>query len=129
MKLYLSPELKIREIKKGFVNEFPYLKLEFFNHKHLPGERDPFTQRVSDASSLFEVTGDMMKTEIDINPKQTVSELKQIFRRKLNIHIQIFRRSKYIWIETTQTDNFTLEKQNEMGGKACNAMYDEEIPL
>ena len=119
MKLYLSPEVKIKDLKKSFENSFPYLKIEFLKKSHLPEEGSPKKDIVTDSSSLIEVADVMREGEIEIRPDQTVAEVEQVFQTKFYLPVQIFRKSNSVWIETTTTDNFTLEKQNKMGMEAC----------
>jgi hypothetical protein len=50
----------------------------------------------------------------------TVAELEQQFSDVYGLSVQIFRHSGKAWLETTVTDKWTLEKQNEQG-KALSA--------
>jgi hypothetical protein len=44
-----------------------------------------------------------------------VSELENLFKRKYKLNIQVFRKSGNAWLETTVTDAWTLDKQNQEG--------------
>ena len=129
MKLYLSPESRIKEIKKSFEQYFPYLKLEFFSKKHDLRQGNPKKDIVFDTATLIDVTGVMREDEIEISFNETVAELEQLFQNKFNLPVQVFRKTKYSWIETTKTDNLTLGKQNRMGKDACGARFDFPILL
>jgi hypothetical protein len=50
----------------------------------------------------------------------SVAELEQQFSDVYGLSVQIFRQSGKAWLETTVTDKWTLEKQNEQG-KALSA--------
>ncbi|MBK9961781.1 MAG: hypothetical protein IPP06_10775 [Saprospiraceae bacterium] len=50
--------------------------------------------------------------EIEIFPSTKVSTLENKFREVFGLHVQVFRKSGNVWIETTVTDDWTLEKQN-----------------
>jgi hypothetical protein len=129
MKIYLSPRLRIKEVKAAFNKEFPYLKLEFFRQKHLPGTANDLSQMVADNAYLIEATGIMREGEIEMKPHQTVSEIEQLFQSKFYLPVQVFRRGSNAWIETIQTDNYSLIRQNKMGREASNAIYDSEVLL
>lgn len=43
----------------------------------------------------------------------TVSELEQHFADVYGLSVQVFRKSGEVWLETTTTDNWSLEKQNQ----------------
>ena len=125
MKLHLSPDAKITDITKQFKKAFPYLKLEFFRKKHKIQEGNTNKEMISQHATLIDVTGVMKEGEVEISPGQTVAEVEQLFQSKFNLPVQIFRRAKHSWIETTKTDQLTLQTQNGMGREASNAIYDE----
>ena len=45
----------------------------------------------------------------------TVIDLEKKFREVFGLGIQVFRKSGKAWLETTLTDNWTLEEQNRQG--------------
>lgn len=53
--------------------------------------------------------------EIDIDSRWKVSEVEELFAREAGLYVQVFRRSGSLWIETTFTDDWTLEQQNREG--------------
>ncbi|ANE49576.1 hypothetical protein [Flavisolibacter tropicus] len=118
MQLYLAPTTKVGDVKEAFHLEFPFLKLEFFKSKHQPGKGTPLSDKATDYTLLVEVLGVMREGDIDIIPSQSVNEVEQLFQRKFNLPVQVFRKMGNLWIETTETDNLSLEHQNEMGREA-----------
>ena len=129
MKLYLSAEVMVKQIKNEFQERFPYLKLEFFKDKHGFLESSPRKDIIPSNLTLIEAAGAMKEGEIEITSKQTVAEVEQTFQNKFNLPVQIFRKARFSWIETTRTDQLTLAKQNRMGRAACGAIYDNEVLL
>jgi hypothetical protein len=125
MKLLLTADKKIRELKKDFEHSFPYLKLEFFKKSHGFREASSRMDLVPDNVTLIQVAGIMKAGEVEIKPWQSVAEVEQLFQSRFYLPVQIFRKTKFSWIETTKTDHLTLEKQNRMGREACGAVYDE----
>ena len=55
--------------------------------------------------------------DIVIKPDMEVGVLEQIFESKYGIHVQIFRKSGDLWLETSATDNWTLQEQNLTGSE------------
>ena len=53
--------------------------------------------------------------EIVINEEMRVKELENMFQQKFAISAQVFRKSGNLWLETTMTDNWTLQQQNNHG--------------
>lgn len=127
MIIILSPEKYIYDIKKIFRQAYPYLKMEFFR-KNMPGEIVG-SEIMPDTMSLFDLTGFKRETEIEILQCKTVTEIKSAFLTKYNLSIQIFRRSRFDWIDTSETDYLTLEKQNKWGRAACDKMYETSVLL
>lgn len=129
MKIYLSPEQKVRNIKKIFQRSFPYLKLEFFRKKHRPGEISVRKEIVPDSAMLIEVCGVMREGEIEIRPGQTISDIEQLFQEHFNLPVQIFRKTKFSWLQTANSDQYTLEKLNRMGKEASGGFFDKVVLL
>ena len=124
--MIISPDMKIREVKAAFSKRFPFLKLEFFSKRHMPLQGNPKAQMIPEDAALIDVTGVMKSGEIEIKPANTVTEVEQLFQKKFNLPVQVFRKSGNAWLETIQTDGYTLMKQNHMG-KA--SIQDKEILL
>jgi hypothetical protein len=125
MKLQLSADKKIRTLKKDFEHSFPYLKLEFFKKTPEFREASPRIDLVPDNATLIQVAGIMKEGQIEFKPWQSVAEFQQLFQSRFYLSVQVFRKTKFSWIETTTTDDLSLEKQNRMGRQACGAAYDK----
>ena len=52
---------------------------------------------------------------INIDSYQTVDDVENAFNDCFGITVEIFRRSGNLWIETSLTDNWSLDQQNELG--------------
>ncbi len=127
MKIYLNPYLKIKDIKRNFENFFPYLKLEFFKPRSEFVESTSHKDVIPNSSFLVDATGVLTTVEIEINSKQTVAEVEQLFKSLFNLPVRIFRKTRFSSVEIAHTDNVTLETEDKIGRKLCNAVYDEEI--
>ncbi len=115
MHLYISPNRLISDIQKDFNNVFPFLKLEFFNNRSFSTsdfqaqQIIPHNRKVGD-SQLTKTEGD-----IKIDEEMKVNELEKIFKEQFNLAVQVFRKSGTMWLETTMTDSWTLQQQNNHG--------------
>lgn len=118
MEIVLTYQETVKDIKKQFNCVFPYLKLEFFCEPHVTGQGSPFSKMVPPSTLLGEISGILREGEISIRPDQPVKEVEQTFQRRFGLPVQVFRRQKDVWLETTSTDYLTLEEQNEMGRRA-----------
>ena len=52
---------------------------------------------------------------MEVKNGMTVAELEGKFRNEYGLEVQVSRKSGLLWLETTMTDNWSLEKQNEHG--------------
>ena len=118
MKIMLSYDKSIRDVQEEFQKEYPFLKLEFFRKPHQIGEGSPQKEIVPSSSSLLSVTGVIREGIIEINPTDTVDAVESLFQHKFYLPVQVFRKSKDAWLETTSTDDRDLREQNEMGRQA-----------
>ena len=114
MKIFLSSESTLKDINREFQAQFPYLKLEFYRHKHNVGDTSLFENRIPSRVQLKNIS-DTVPGFMNIDPMDTVAEVEQRFQTKFQLPVQIFRRAGNIWVETVETDNLTLLKQNSMG--------------
>jgi hypothetical protein len=114
MKLFLSSESTPRDINKEFQRLFPCLKMEFYRHKHQVGATSLFDCKISSRELLKDIS-DRVPGFINIDPMDTVAEVEQRFQIKFGLSVQIFRRAGEVWLETVETDNLCLQKQNRMG--------------
>ena len=113
MKLLLSNETTLNDVNRQFQSQFPHLSLEFYRHKHQPGETSLFEKRISSHTPLKNVS-DLVPGSINIDPGDTVADIEQRFQDKFGLPVQIFRRAGDVWLETAETDGLSLQKQNNM---------------
>lgn len=115
MLLNIKSDRYISDIQKDFNKEFPFLKIVFFNKKSISSldysakQIIPLNRKVGD-NHLIVFDGN-----IEIDEDMKVNELESIFKMKFNLAVQVFRKSGNLWLETTMTDNWTLQQQNNHG--------------
>ena len=120
MKITISDKRKVQSIQEDFVEMFPFLKIEFFSSPHKAGAPSPKKLIRHPAATIGDCRSKHNSGSITIIPGMTVAELEQQFSDVYGLSVQIFRQSGKAWLETTVTDKWTLEKQNEQG-KALSA--------
>lgn len=115
MKLKITDSRKITEIQEDFSRIFPFLKIEFFSRPHKVEGGTAREHRYHPSKTLGECRTIQKPGEISISPLMTVGELEQIFAENYGLSVQVFRKSGKVWLETTLTDQWTLEEQNKQG--------------
>ena len=99
----------IGAIQKNFSDRYPYLRIDFFRNLELNGIR--IMKKLEMSYGLFQLP----ESEISLLGDRTVHTLKEDIRKATGLIAKIFRRSGNVWIETSLTDDWTLERQNEEG--------------
>jgi len=114
MKLHIEDDNVIRNIQNEFNKTYPFLKIEFF--------KSPVSNRLSqkmEKINPFERIKFVAKVNgpniINIGKHQTVAQLEKDFEEMFSLKAEVFRKSGNIWIETSLTDDWTLEQQNSEG--------------
>ena len=115
MKIIINDHRKIYALQKEFNEMFPYLKLEFFSKPHRVGAPSSKKIMKHPGKTLGECRAIHFKGTLTITPQMTVAELEQNFSDVYGLSVQVFRKSGKAWLETTVTDNWTLEQQNNQG--------------
>ena len=126
MKIDINDHRKIFAIQRQFTEEFPFLKIEFFSKANKPGEGSSHKRIVGSSRTLGEAGLLHKKGEITVGNGMTVADLEQNFRDVYGLEIGIYRKSGTVWLETRETEKWTLEKQNLQGKTITQKMNEEE---
>ena len=113
MKISISNKSVVGEIKRQFSLEYPFLKIEFLI-PHRPSFKPDRQVIASDNSTLGHLQPAMKEGTMIVNDMTTVGELENFFKNH-SLDVQVFRRSQNLWLETTITDAWSLQKQNNHG--------------
>lgn len=126
MKLNIQSSTSIKEIKDIFNDSYPYLKIEFFKKPHVQGEPTGLIDMIKENISVKEINSGLKENSVSINPDDSVAKIEKSFLDMFGLSVQIFRRQKEVWIETTRTDHLTLTEQNKMGMEASSPVIKDE---
>jgi hypothetical protein len=111
MLLHISPAIRISDLQRAFSDTFPFLRIEFYNHKIAEsGQLPQHTDKCLGDYQPVITTG-----ILDVQPGMKVKELEKAFKDQFKIGAQIFRSSGKFWLQTTLTNDWTLQKQNQYG--------------
>lgn len=115
MVLTINDNQKLSEVKDEFNGLFPYLKLEFFKHKHGVNKSNPKSDMLSSELTFKKARRKHTEGAIVVKENMSVADLEQLFQDIFGISAQVFRKSGRSWIETSVTDDWSLKRQNEEG--------------
>jgi hypothetical protein len=117
MTIQLTPERLIEDIQKDFAYVFPYLKIEFFRKGTRYRQTKERTITIPITQTLGSVFKNNRRGRLIISESMTVSELEKLCDEQFGISIQVYRRSGTLWLETSMTDGWTIQQQNDRGSE------------
>ena len=114
MNIPINSRSQVSDVQREFNLLFPFLKLEFFEHKH--GFRGPSPRQEKLPAFLFlSDLASQLPEAIRVTESMTVQELEKLFEVQFGLHLQVFRKSGTRGLETTITEGWTLKQQNDHG--------------
>ena len=121
MHLHIAPDSLISDIQNDFNQVYPFLKIEFFNNKSFIRSNFSASHLIPHHRKIGECQLGIKDNTIEIEQEMKVSSLEKIFKEQFNLAVKVFRKSGNLWLETTMTDNWTLEQQNNHGRELSSA--------
>jgi hypothetical protein len=93
---------------------FPQLKLAFFSKTHQKNKGNNAKFLISDHKSLLgDLPGFRAEGLLSIEPHLRTWEVEKMIEDETGLHVQIFRKSGNLWLETSKSDDLTLAEQIE----------------
>ncbi len=111
MKIQINDHRKIFAFQEEFNKFFPHLKIEFLAKPSKVGNPPSGKMIKGTSKRLGDCRVVHSKGELTLSPSMTATDLKQTLSDIYGLSIIIFRRSGTEWVETTETDNFSLKEQ------------------
>jgi hypothetical protein len=119
MIIEINPNKMLKEINSAFTKVYPFLKLEFFSKSHKWQESSSSKDLLQQDQTVSEVTHSFLCSGfIEIHYWQKTGIIEMKFLQQFNLSVQVYRKNGDSWIQTSGTDELTLEEQNEAGMKA-----------
>ncbi|RMG79550.1 MAG: hypothetical protein D6707_07920 [Bacteroidetes bacterium] len=110
MHLTIGPETKLKDLKKEFNEQFPVLKLEFFKQPHKEGEGNSIKEKLDPETRVHDLNPQLESFHMEFDENIKVWELEQLLKEKTGLNIQVFYKRGSSWIETTHSDEATLQE-------------------
>jgi hypothetical protein len=128
MHLHIAPNRLISDIQKEFNENFPFLKIEFFKTKSFSRSEFMAHQIIPSQRKIGESQQSITDGDIEIEADMKVKDLEKIFKDQFSLAMQVFRKSGNLWLETTMTDGWTLQQQNDHGYEISTGKKNIERP-
>ncbi|SRR5579871_92257 len=108
----------IGEVCRIFSEQYPFLKIEFFDEAHHWQEASSLKHLLPHNRTIAEVRKRHNSGAIEIHSWEKTGRVEQQFRELFGLNVQIFRRQIDGWVQTVGTDELVLEEQNKIGENA-----------
>jgi hypothetical protein len=110
--LKVTVNSSIANVREEFCRLFPFLRLEFYTQVQRP--QGPGTRKHTIADEALLRNLDLgSEAEFVITEQMPVSQLEHLFQEKFGVGAQVYRRFGNVWLETSVTSDWTLQRQNE----------------
>ena len=113
--MVVEDNMSIQQIQTSFQKMFPGLKIEFYKSGHKAHEASKAEDQIKENKTIGEIRSVKGTQVVIIDPTMSVAKLENQFKDQLGLNIQIFRRSNNLWLQTSATDDWTLQEQNRKG--------------
>jgi hypothetical protein len=128
MRLHIAPYRLISDIQTDFNEAFPFLKIEFFKNRSFSRSEFMAHQIIPSHRKIGDCQLAILDGNIEIAEKMKVKDLEKIFKDQFTLAAQVFRKSGNLWLETTMTDNWSLQQQNDHGREISTVRITKEEP-
>jgi hypothetical protein len=125
----ISSQTTIQQVFNQFAEQFSHLRLEFYQTAHGNEEGSRQEDQISHATSLGTINPHLEEQVFQVDGNMTVSEFENMMRDKYKLNVQVFRKSADVWLQTTATDHWSLDKQNSKGQVADETDNIEPIDI
>ena len=113
--------MRVQDLKRQFHASFPFLKIEFFEGSHRISEGSSKANMLDNLIQLDTLLKNMNEGVVELNALSSVAAFEQLLDESFGLHVQVFRKSGNLFLETTKTDDWTLAQQNAEGKLSCES--------
>ncbi len=123
MHIEINDQTRLGEIQDVFADFYPYLQLRFYRRQHGLYEASPDTDELPADFRVGEIRKTHVSGLLEILPLYKTADVEREFRDRFALSVQVMRKEKEGWVQTTGMDDFTLKELNEFG----RSSVDEEL--
>jgi len=115
MIIHIKPNNSIQEIQANFKETFSHLKPEFFKLFHHESGEYIKTEQYLHHITFKEILNLTEDLHINIDKQMSTEAFEKMFEEKYHLHVQLMRLQKDSWLVTTNSQELSLQEQNERG--------------
>lgn len=80
-------------------------------------------------TTLGALSAKVKEAVLMIEPTMPTWQLERLFETDYGLHVQLFRQSGNLWLETSRTDDLSIEQQNAKGCASTRHYFPLSDPL
>jgi glycerol-3-phosphate O-acyltransferase len=126
MHIEINNNATLRHIQDVFVDYYPYLQLEFYKQPHKKYEASKEKDIIYPGKTIAEIKQTHISGLLEILPLYKVADVEKEFLQRFGLSVQILRKEKDKWLQTTGMDDFTLKELNELGRNSSDEIIVED---
>lgn len=115
MHIDINDKTILSEIQKVFSDFYPYLQIKFYRKSHKLYEASEEQDLIEANTTIDNIKQTHVSGILEILPLYKVSEVEREFQQRFGLSVQILRKEKNDWVQSTGMDDFTLKELNEIG--------------
>ncbi len=118
MEILVEQKMKVADLVRRFSEVYPFLRLEVY----FRGEE---ISNAAHHSTLREVTRMRTPLGFSLLPEMKVSEVEELFWKKMGVQVAVFRKAGNTWLEASFTNYWSLARQNALGKEMSEVLTAE----
>lgn len=126
MHIEINDNTSFRQIQEVFSDFYPYLKMEFYRKRHKKYESSEETDWIDPNTAIGDIKQTHVSGVLEIRPLYKVADVEKEFQQRFGLSVQILRKEKNGWEQTTGMDDFTLKELNEIGRNSSDEIIISE---
>jgi hypothetical protein len=116
MFLKIDDQMTIGEVQDRFQECFPFLRIAFYSKGHKKFAISDKRYQHDGKMRIANVRKNHYNGVLEIKSWQTTARIEKELKDDFGLHAQIFRQDgKNGWVQTSLSDDFTLQQQGEIG--------------
>jgi hypothetical protein len=120
MHIEINDNTSLKQIQQVFSDFYPYLKIEFFSKRHKKYEASEEANMIEPDILIGDIKAKHAGGVLEIRPLYKVADVEKEFQQHFGLSVQICRKEKDGWEQTTGMDDFTLKDLNEFGRESSD---------
>jgi hypothetical protein len=113
MHIHIHDKTTLREIQDVFTTYYPYLQLRFYKQPHQHFEISSDKERLNEDLKMEEIRKTHVDGILDIMPNHRVSTVEDMFLKQFGLGVQVMKKERSEWVQTTGLDSYSLKEVNE----------------